>query len=146
MATYNAADLLTRPVRGTGEGTVIPIRGSMTPAGGALNDVWRIARIPAGSYVLSGQMKNADLDSNGSPTLEVKNGNLPNDGSAGDDDAFGSAITQLQAAAGPTNMNFSQGVYVEKDSFLVVTVTTAAATYAAGVVDVVMYAETFGPK
>lgn len=146
MATYKAVDLFTKPVRGQGEGTVIPIQGQITPGGAALNDVYRLARIPAGSFVMSGIMKNGDLDTNGTPLLAVKIGFLPVDGSAGNDSAFGSSITQLRAAAAPAALDFVPGVEVAKDSYLVMTVTAAAATFAAAQIDVVLYAETRGAK
>ena len=65
------------------------------------NDIVRLVRLPVNAHILSIQIANDDLDSNGTPTLVADVGLYdPSDDTAVDDDCFATAITQLQSATG----------------------------------------------
>jgi hypothetical protein len=96
-------------------------------------------------------LANADLDSNGTPTIAFSMGYRPvntNDGSL-------SASTTYFAAAGDTTLNAANGgklyanfvpIKFEQDVFLELTLTAAAATFASGAVRAVVIGENKGVK
>lgn len=99
-------------------------------------DVIRVMKVNAGTKVNALMLGNADLDSNGAPTLVVGIGYAPvvaGDGPAASAAYFQAAgDTVLQAAnAGKLYMNFAP-ITFEKDVYITMTVGTAAATFAAG--------------
>lgn len=148
MATYSATDLLTKNIFGSHEQNGVVVSGSITPGAATLNDVYRVCRIPAGFIAHRLTVKNADLDSNVSPTLTIKAGYLPVDGSAGVDNAFiASGSTILQSAAGVAGNAFVvKPVAIEKESYLVITVTASAATFAAGEITCILEGEGLGSR
>lgn len=78
---------------------------------GAASDIKRMVRIPSRARVVKVEMANTDLDSNGVPTLAADVGLYDiNGGAVVDADFFASAITQLQAAAGFTDITYESGV------------------------------------
>lgn len=80
---------------------------------GAAADIKRFVRIPSRALVLSVQIANDDLDSNATPTLATDVGlykNAADGGAVVDADFFASAITQLQAAAGFTDVTYESAV------------------------------------
>lgn len=81
---------------------------------GAASDVKRFVRIPSRALVLKVELANDDLDSNGVPTLAADIGLYDtadvNSGAVVDADFFASAITQLQAAAGFTDVTYESAV------------------------------------
>lgn len=99
-------------------------------------DVIRVMKVQAGTKVSALMLGNADLDSNGAPTLVVGIGYAPvvaADGPAASAAYFQAAgDTVLQAAnAGKLYHNFVP-ITFEKDVYITMTVGTAAATFAAG--------------
>ena len=100
-----------------------------------LADVIQIGKIPAGATYVGGFIATDDLDSNGTPALDLDVGD--------DDDADGLAGTGSigQAAA----VNTFAGAYITNkttttaEKTIKVTVTAAAATAAAGTIRVVVY-------
>lgn len=123
-----------------------------TEAGGDANSVWRLLRVPSRARIVSVQLANDDLDSSGTPALAVDLGlyEVP-DGSAKDQDFFASAITNLQAAQTAFQDETYESAVVGVEDYhkrlweqlgesedpevnydIALTVTTAAATGAAG--------------
>lgn len=118
---------------------------------GAANDVKRFVRIPSRARIVAVEIANTDLDSNGAPTLAADVGLYDiSDGAVVDADFFASAITQLQAAAGFTDVTYESAVVTvanrlkkvweqlgltsdpKKDYEVALTYTTGAATHANG--------------
>jgi len=148
MASYRAVDLLTKSIPSSFYGGPVTVAGALTPAGGLLADKYYPVRIPAGTDVYRVTIKNADLDSNGGPTLAIKIGYEPIDGSTPVTDAFvaaGSTILQAVAAAGG-NMFAFKPVRVDKESYLVIEVSTVAATFAAGEITAIVEGMGLGTK
>jgi len=107
-------------------------------------------KIPAGTKVSSVITGNSDMDSNGSPTLVYSLGYAPvvaGDGPAASAAYFGAAgDTALQAANnGKVYSNFG-AITFDKDVYLTMTVGTAAATFAAGSINVSVHGEARGIK
>lgn len=129
-----------------GYGNTVVVHGSVTPATGALTDVYRPVRIPAGVRVTDLDIVNDDLDT-GSTTFAVKVGYEPvnaADGPAADDDYFSAASTFL-SAAGRKACAF-QPIKFEKDVFVTLTVTFAANAFAPGVVTAIVKGDGEGIK
>lgn len=134
MAIFNAPDLHTRPRHMGGYGNAVVVHGSVTPAAGTANDVYRPLIIPGGLDVTEIDIVNDDLDASGSPTLACKVGYAPlnaAEGPAAADDYFSAAGRTFLNTAGRTSLAF-QPIKFEKPVFLTVTVTTSAATFAPG--------------
>jgi len=145
MTTHSASDLLTKPKHLGQYGEANIAHGKVAPSAAALNDVIRPCIIPAGSEVSAIILANDDLDSNGTPLLAVKIGYTPvnsGDGSlVADDDYFVAAgDTTLQAANGGKVFAKFTPKKFEQDVYLDITVSAAAATFAAGTV----YAQALG--
>lgn len=124
---------------------------SVTPTGGAAADIYRFGPFPAGLQVGDIAIKNADLDSNGAPTLAIKGGYSFVDGSAapaGADQAFiatGSAILQSASPVGG-NRFLVKPVEIQKDWFLDLVVTNVAATFASGEITAFVRGKAVGAK
>ena len=144
MTIYNPANL-SDPLHSTGNrGNGQVTHGSaVVSAALALADVVRPCRIAAGTKVHRVVIKNTDLDDGAA--LAAKIGYLPEDGSAGDDDAFAAAAAWGQSAA-TTTIEIFPPILVEKDSYLSITVSTAAGTGAAGTVYAKVEGEAIGAK
>src|SRR5687768_652742 len=148
MATFNAPDLNSKPMPMGGYGNMNVVFGTVTPTAGALADVYRPVRIPAGMTVTSLEIVNDDLDSNGTPLIACKIGYEPvnaSDGPTADDDFFVVAGSTILRSAARTAMNF-QPIKFEKDVWVTVTLSAAAATFATGKVTAIVTGEATGVK
>ncbi|MDQ3186899.1 MAG: hypothetical protein M3Q16_10695 [Pseudomonadota bacterium] len=146
MATFSAADLNTRNRHMGGYGNAVVVYGSVTPATGALVDVYRPVRIPAGVRVTDLDIVNDDLDT-GSTAFAVKVGYEPvnpAEGPAADDDYFSAASTFLSAAG--RKVCAFQPIKFEKDVFVTLIVTVAATTFASGAVTAIVKGDGEGVK
>lgn len=146
MATFSATDLATKPMPMGGYGNAAKVWGSVTPTAGALADVYKPVRIPAGMTVTGLEINNADLDTGGT-AFAVKIGYAPvnsSDGPTADDDYFSTATTFLSAAS-LTRFRFTP-LKFEYDVDVTLTVTTAATTFASGAVVAYVDGEATGRK
>lgn len=113
-------------------------------------DVIRVMLIPAGTKVQVVVQGNDDLDSNGTPTLVHSIGYAPvvaGDGPAASAAYFAAAgQTTLQAANVGKVFNNFDPITFDKDVWLTMTVGTAAATFAAGSIRMVVMGEARGIK
>lgn len=146
MATYNAPDLNTKP-RHLGEfGNATLVWGAVTPTTGALADVYRPVIIPGGLEVTDISINFADLDTGSA--LAVKIGFQPVDAKEGpdaDDDYFSVANTFLSGTAGTRWLTFDP-IKFERPVILIMTVTTAATTFATGKIVAKVYGDGLGIK
>lgn len=145
MGTQNSPSLQdARHESSFGDCTVL--YGEITPANLALNEVINILRIPGGCKVVDLFLLNEDLDSNGAPTAAMKLGYTPvnsDDGPTANDAYWWAAgQTFLQAAA--QNQSRAFPLTLTKDVFVTLTVTAAAATFAAGKIGVKAYVKGVG--
>lgn len=111
-------------------------------------DIIKLCPVSGGTVVDRVVVKNTDLDSNGTPTLQAKIGFTPMDGSAapsGADTAVAAAGAWGQSAATTTYEIFPP-YRVEKDSYLTIVITNVAATAAAGTVYAKVEGEATGKK
>lgn len=138
----NATQELAGRVR-VAQGTIAMGTGDLD-----LNDIVMLAPVPTNASILSIRLASDDLDSNGSPALAFNVGLHDLGGSAKDADTYASAITLGQAATVFTEYRFEAanintcGQRVWEDAgdtsdpggqyYLSMTVSTAAATAAAG--------------
>lgn len=124
---------------------VVALAGNPTAA-----DVVRVMRIPAGTKVNAILLGNADLDSNGSPTIVFSMGYTPvnpNDGPAAVANYFAAAgDAALQSPGlGKLYANFVP-ITFQYDVYLTMTIGTASATFAAGSIFVSALGEARGVK
>lgn len=148
MATFSAIDLNTKARHMGGHGNAVVVHGSVTPTAGASGDVYKPMRIPAGVYVTDVDIVNDDLDSNGAPLIACKIGYEPvnsADGPTADDDYFVAAGSTILRSAARTALNF-QPIKFEKDVFVTVTLSAAAATFASGKVTAIVKGDGEGVK
>jgi hypothetical protein len=146
MATHSAPDLNTKPLPMGGYGNAAIVYGSVTPTSGALASVYRPVRIPAGMTVTALRINNDDLDASGT-AFAVKIGYTPVstiDGPAQNDTYFSPATTIL-SAANLTDLRFPP-IKFEKDVYVDLTVTVAAATFSAGTITAVATGDATGVK
>lgn len=145
MATFNAPDLVTKP-RHMGEfGNAVVVWGSVTPTAGAVADVFRPVIIPGGLQVTDISINFPDMDTGGT-TLAVKIGYTPvdaTDGPTADDAYFLAADTFLTGAAGVKWLRFDP-IKFERPVILIMTVTTAAVTFASGKITAKVYGDGLG--
>jgi len=121
-----AANARTYPVSGVGMGgrTTHAARGEYTiTAALALNDTIQLFDLPANARIVSGFVKSADFDSNGTPTIVLAVGD------AADDDRYFTGLT-IGQTGGVSNALASTGVdYVTTAKTRVIAkVTTGPAT------------------
>jgi hypothetical protein len=146
MATYSATDLNSKALPMGGHGNAATVWGTVTPSSGALASVYRPVRIPAGMTVTGLKINNDDLDTGGT-AFAVKIGYTPvnaADGPTANDSYFSAATTILSGAA-LTDLRFDP-IKFEKDVYVDLTVTTAATTFAAGEITVIVSGEATGVK
>ena len=146
MATHSAPDLNTKPLPMGGYGNAATVYGSVTPTSGALASVYRPVRIPAGMTVTGLRINNDDLDASGT-AFAVKIGYTPvstTDGPA-QNDAYFSPATTILSAANLTDLRFPP-IKFEKDVYVDLTVTVAAATFSAGAITAVATGDATGVK
>lgn len=145
MATFSATDLNTKNRHMGGHGNAVVVHGSVTPTAGALADVYKPVRIPAGIEVTGVRIVNDDLAAS---ALAVKIGYEPvnsADGPTADDDYFAAAGSTLLQTAGTTQLAFKP-IKFEKDVFVTITVTTTAGTFASGNVTAIVTGDGVGVK
>lgn len=145
MATFSAVDLNTKARHMGGHGNTVTVYGSVSPTAGALADVYKPVRIPAGIAVTGIRIVNDDLAAS---ALAVKIGYEPvnaADGPTADDDYFSAAGNTLLLTAGTTQLAF-QPIKFEKDVNVTITVTTAAVTFATGAVTAIVTGDGIGIK
>jgi hypothetical protein len=152
MATFTADDLNYKPVHHSVIGNTFTYSGSVTPTAGASGDIYRTLKMPAGFKPHLVRIKNADLDSNGSPTIACKVGYSYVDGSSapsGADTAFaaaGQTFLQSATAAGAGTQFFVKPFELAKDAYLDIVLTANAATFASGEITVCVVGEGVGAK
>lgn len=99
----------------------------------AVNDTYDF-KIPAGMEVTDVQFQSDDMDTNGTPTIAFQAGYVPSEQDSGYTAAltyFAPAGQAIARAGGRLSCAFKP-IKFEEDVILRVTVTTAAATFAAG--------------
>lgn len=132
MAEFKAVTLVDNNVGvmgGHGEGQFL--WGSVTPTAGAKDDIYIPLRILAGMEVVALIFNNEDLDSNGTPTIAVNIGYRPvRSLPVVNATYWASASTLLQAAG--TTLVAAAPIKFEYDVDVIMTLTAAAATFAAG--------------
>lgn len=146
MATHSAVDLNSKPLSMGNFGNANVVWGTVTPTAGTLASVFRPVRIPAGFTVLGLRLHNPDMDTGGT-AFAVTVGYTPVDAVAGptaDPDYFSAATTQL-SAVGDSSYRFPP-IKFEKDVFVDIIVSTAATTFAAGDITVIVTGEATGVK
>ena len=105
-------------------------------------------RLPGGIELGNLKIKCADIDTNGTPTAVFRVGYTPCDtGSAlaADSVAF-AAAGQTNAQAGTTLDCSFHPIKFEEDVYVTVTINTAAATFAAGLISMIAVGSAIGPK
>lgn len=113
-------------------------------------DVIKFCKLPAGAVVLGGWLRGEDLDTNGAPTLDIDVGWGANGVEIADPDGFGnfgalngSAVTNYLPEGGflvPFNGTLKDGpVSFSAETTIQAVVNTAAATFAAGTLTVVVH-------
>ena len=135
MATYNALDLNSKPQHLGEFGEANVPNGKVTPTAGGNGDILRFTKIPAGSEVHAIVLANDDLDSNVTPLIAFKIGYTPVDGvnpAASDAYFVAAGDITLQAVNGGKVYSKFDPIKFEYDVFLILTLTAAAATFAAG--------------
>lgn len=130
------------PMFNTGDGCAAVINDSAAVGvAQAINDTIDF-RIPKGLELGMLRLAWTDMDTGGSPALAAKVGFAPINGStvvangvavSADDDYFAAAAAIGQTAGGQVYAGFPPVVF-EEDVYLRITVTTAAATFAAGTI------------
>ena len=147
MATFKANDLnRDRFMGGYGNGWIG--FGTVTPAAGTSGDIYYPTLIPAGTLVTDVDIVNDKLDSNGAPALACKVGYMPvnaADGPIAVDDYFAAAGNTLLRNAGRSPLAF-QPIKFEKPVYLIITLTTGAATFASGKVTAIVKGDALGVR
>lgn len=144
MATYNATNLMTRPAHMGEFGNAVVTYGSVTPGGGALNDVYKLVLIPGGWDVTDVDIVYPDLDTGSAMAVSV--GYMPvnaADGPTAVPAYFQAANTFVSGTAGKRSLAFKP-IKFEFPVFLTMTVTTAATTFAAGEVTAIVKGDGIG--
>lgn len=157
MATITATRAAsTFPVyQGVGAGNLCAAYGHYDFAvNPTVADIIRLCKLPAGAVVLDGFMRIEDIDTNGSPTLDIDLGWASNGGTgtfdAADPDGFGNfgvlngtAVTNYTPEGGsrlPLGNNALNGpVAFTRETTVQAVVNAAAATFAAGTIYTVIY-------
>ena len=114
---------------------VLDVTHEITTTELQLADKIRFGKVPAGAVYVGGYIATDDLDSNGSPTVNLEVGD--------DDDVDGLYDgTTVGQAAGIVTFNgtyITNRTTVSTEKYIAVNVTAAAATAVAGTVRVVLY-------
>jgi hypothetical protein len=149
MATFDAVDLNSKNVFSSGpSGNAVVHSGKIVASAAANGDIFRLMRIPAGTRVDQVIVGNDDLDTNGAPTAASKLGYTPvnaSDGPAASDAYFAAAGQTWLQAAGVRLCNFDPIVF-DFDVYLILTMTAASATFAAGTIRATAIGENVGIK
>lgn len=156
MATLTSVQAATDfPVHQPAAGEVGVAFGTLAiTANPTAADVWRMCKLPAGAVFLEGKLYASDLDTNGTPTLDMDVGILG--ATVTDSDFFGNfgvvsgdavsgykpgvgVVLPLAPTVSATNLSGAL-VTLTEATIVTITVNTAAATFAAGNVTLyVMY-------
>lgn len=146
MATQSPADINSAPRHESSFGNLNVYSKTLAVTSLPLNEVLRVLRIPGGNRIVALHVINDDLDSNGAPTAAVKVGYSPvvsADGPTADDDYWAAAgQTWLQSAG--NRFATAHPLKIDKDIYVDITASAAAATFAAGSVTVTAYCENIG--
>lgn len=112
----------------------------------AVNDTLEFA-IPAGAEVFSIEIQSDDLDSNGTPALAFKAGyrSIASEPTLTTNDSYFGTGLQIGRSAGRTILSFKPITFNEPVA-LVLTVTTASATFAAGEIAAIIGANCVGVR
>lgn len=146
MATITATRAAsTFPVfKGEGSGALCAAYGTYDMAANpTANDILELCRVPAGAVILGGWLRMEDLDSNATETIDI------DVGTPADPDAFGNfgvrtgdAVTDYLPEGGvllPLHGTLKDGpVTTTAETIIQATWIAAAATFAAGTVQVVV--------
>lgn len=146
MAIFSATDLTTKN-RHMGEfGNLTGVWGTVTPTAGALADQYRLVVIPGGLEVWDIAINFADLDTGSA--LAVKVGYTPLNATEGPTevlDYFSVADTFLSGTGKQKWLSFDP-IKFERPVILIMTVTTAATTFASGKIVAKVYGDGLGIK
>lgn len=150
MSNYNPSNV-SDALRSTGDGGNRSVNTGFAAVSAALttSDKVRPCRVAAGTIVDRVVIKNADLDTNVSPTLACKIGFAPIDGSAapsGADEAVAAAGATILQGAATTTYEIFPPYKVENDSYLEIVPTADPATGATGTVYGKVEGEAIGAK
>ena len=144
-----AADFPVFQPQGTGINGVA--YGSYTfSANPTAGDIIQLCRLPAGAVVLGGWLRSGDIDTNGTPTIDVDVGWAANGVEAADPDGLGNfgtlngtAVANYLPEGGilvPLNGTLIAGpVAFSAETVIQAVVNTAAATFAAATFTVVVF-------
>ena len=144
MATFSATDLNTKARFMGGYGNAVIVYGSVTPTAGALADVYRPLRIPAGMLVTDLDIVNDKLDTGSAISAKIGYAPVDSDGPAASD-AYFSATSTFLATAGRKVCAF-QPIKFEKDVYITLTLTAAATTFASGAATAIAKGQAEGVK
>lgn len=141
MATYSSIDLISKPLHGSAYGNAVNFDGSITTTVAPVTgDIYRIAKVPAGTRVTDVTVTNTDLGTTAPGTLQFQ----PVDGSAATN--FGAVDTLALGTASANGTLIAPGaVTLTKDSYLQILFGTVSAG-AAGTVSAVIGGQLVGVK
>ncbi len=146
MASANATDLNTKNSHMGEFGNAWVKWGAVTPTAGAVNDVFRPVRIPAGIEVTDININWADLDSGSA--LSVKIGYEPVnavDGPVANDAYFQATNTFMSGTAGIRQLVF-RPIKFEFPVYITIIPTIAATGFQSGEIVAKVYGENVGIK
>lgn len=134
--TTNADQYSTTTFAGAGKQLcVLDVTHEITTAELQLADKVRFGKVPKGAVYVGGYIAVDDLDSNGTPTLNLEVGD--------DDDADGlydgTTVGQAAGVAAFNGAYITNKTTITADKTIYLNVTAAAATAAAGTVRIVLY-------
>lgn len=146
MASVKSRDyLIPQMMPVDGRAVWINDRGTMS-ANPSVNDTLDF-RLPAGFELSYLRFRPTDMDTNGTPTLAAKIGYAPVDpaSSLAAVDNYFKATAAFAQAAGAVDCDFAP-ITFQEDVRITITWTTAAATFAAGTVDMIAGGNAKGPR
>jgi hypothetical protein len=131
MANFNstlmAAGQRAAPHAG---GQAVTVYSELAITAAAAADTYRMIPIPAGARVIDWGLGADDIDTNGTPTVTLSLG----DDQSGTRYVSASTIGQTGAAPVDAKLKTGYGYVFPADGYIVITVGTGAATFAAGLV------------
>ena len=143
MATYNSADLNSKPLFTGDDGNSNTYYGTSVATGTniATGDKIRVCKVPAGFVANEAIVVNTTFGTTVPAALQFE----PLDGSASVDFVAAGGVT-LQTASANGSMFARAPVAVAKDSYVTLTVGTVSAGNGTGVVTVIVNGEYFGAE
>ncbi len=148
MATYKPTSLEVARSSAKAVGMILVSLQASVSVALTTNDLVRFGPFPAGFKPSHVKFVHGELDT-GTDALRAKVGYTHADGTAGDDDLFGSALTTFNAASGAAGSDLvaSAPVEIQKDFYIDITPTTGAnAMAAAKTIHCVLFGEGVGAK